>query len=322
MATALLFDRDQVDELEDWRERLPRLGRSSILWIDFDDPDEDQVGAISDELGLASESADLLLRSMRTPKLTDFGSYLHVTVCAPSDPERRDLHGVSCLVSERWIVTAHDAPVEVLETFRERASGSGSTGDLNGPEFLADIVEWMLASYLSAFEEIERSLEDVDTLAMSGRAGGSQQDGALDRLADLRREIGSLRRALTSHREVLLALTRPELDALGSTGSAERFAALRDRLEDAVQAARDSRDALVGSFDLLIASTGQRTNDIMKVLTLVSVLLLPGALIAGVMGMNFKLGLFDNSANFWIVIAVMVLLASSTLVVARVRHWI
>jgi len=244
-----------------------------------------------------------------------------VTVCAPSDAESRELRPLSCLVSERWIVTVHAAPVEVLETFRERASGSGETGHLSGPELLADIVEWTLQSYLDAFEEIERSLEDVDALAMRGEAAASDES-ILHRLVELRREIGRLRRALTSHREAVLALTRPELDAIGNSESAHRFAALRDRLEETVQAARDSREAVIGSFDLLIASTGQRTNDIMKVLTLVSVLLLPGALIAGVMGMNFKVGLFDNAANFWIVLGAIVAIAAITVVVARVRHWI
>ena len=57
-----------------------------------------------------------------------------------------------------------------------------------------------------------------------------------------------------------------------------------------MQEARDAREAIVGSFDVLIARGGHRTNEIMKVLTLTSVILLPGALIAGVMGMNFKVG--------------------------------
>ena len=61
-----------------------------------------------------------------------------------------------------------------------------------------------------------------------------------------------------------------------------------------MQEARDAREAIVGSFDVLIARGGHRTNEIMKVLTLTSVILLPGALIAGVMGMNFKVGLFDE----------------------------
>ena len=69
-----------------------------------------------------------------------------------------------------------------------------------------------------------------------------------------------------------------------------RFASLLSRFESTLQEARDAREPIVGYFDVLIARGGHRTNEIMKVLTLASVILLPGALIAGVMGMNFKVG--------------------------------
>ena len=89
-----------------------------------------------------------------------------------------------------------------------------------------------------------------------------------------------------------------------------------------MQEARDAREAIVGSFDVLIARTGHRTNDIMKVLTLASVILLPGALLAGVMGMNFKVGLFDVPWLFYLVLAVIVLIAPLTVGFAKLRHWI
>ncbi|HUG65079.1 MAG TPA: CorA family divalent cation transporter [Gaiellaceae bacterium] len=127
---------------------------------------------------------------------------------------------------------------------------------------------------------------------------------------------------MPSHREAILALTRPELEAISNSRSAERFSGLRDRLEEAVQAARDSRESVVGSFDVLITSTSHRTNEIMKVLTLASVLLLPGALIAGVMGMNFRVGLFEHTMLFWVMIGTMLAVAFVTLGVARMRDWI
>ena len=163
---------------------------------------------------------------------------------------------------------------------------------LDGLGFLANLLEWALSSYLDAFEALEHDLEEIDAKAMSGEA--SVSDEVLAGLVEMRREVGRLRRALVSHREVVLALTRPELEAIASSDSAERFTSLRDRLEEAVQASRDARESIVGSFDVLLASTGQRTNEIMKVLTLASVLLLPGALIAGVMGMNFEVGIFET----------------------------
>ena len=321
MATALLFDRERVDELERWQDHLPRLRGSSILWIDLESPDDEQLDDLADELELTRDSRRRLSSASTSAQFSDFGEYVQVTAWAPSDPGDRELRRVVCLVSERWIATIHDGPVSVLDTIRERASGSGATGELDGLAFLANILEWVLESYLAAFEEIERSLEEIDAAAMRGDAS-STQDEVLARLVASRREIGRLRRALTSHRDAMLSLTRPELKAIGNADSAERFSALRDRLEEAVQAARDSREAVVGSFDLLIASTGQRTNEIMKILTLASVLLLPGSLVAGLLGMNFKVGIFQHPFLFWVVLAAVVATAGTTLILARLRDWI
>ena len=60
----------------------------------------------------------------------------------------------------------------------------------------------------------------------------------------------------------------------------------------------------------------------MKVLTLTSVILLPGALLAGVMGMNFKVGLFDNPSLFWVAVAVIIAVAPLTIGIAKLRRWI
>lgn len=324
MATALLFDRDEVDEIEDWTSRVDRLGRSSILWIDLERPGAEEVRELAEALELSRESAERLVNEVGRDGAAyfgDFTSYLHVTAFAPSrDGKQHELAKVECLVSERWVATVHDQPAAVLESFRERTSGSGDTGRLDGLEFLAVLLDWVLAGYLEAFEEIELALEEVDSRTMEGRL--AKPDAELRRLVELRQEIGGLRRALVSHRAMFLALTRPELEAIASSASAARFASLRDRLEDVVQAARDSREAVFGSFDVLIARAEHRTNQIMKVLTLGSLLLLPGSLIAGVMGMNFKLGLFESNVYFWVVLALMLAVAVTTLALARARRWV
>ena len=89
-----------------------------------------------------------------------------------------------------------------------------------------------------------------------------------------------------------------------------------------MDAAREAKDSTRGSFDLLVARIGQRTNDIMKLLTLVTVILLPASVLAGIMGMNFKLGFFDLAWMFWAVIAAMLGIAVLVLSVARSRRWI
>ena len=62
-ATALLFDRDDVEEVDDWSERLGSLGRSSILWIDLLRPDDERARELAHSLDLTQSSCERLTDS-------------------------------------------------------------------------------------------------------------------------------------------------------------------------------------------------------------------------------------------------------------------
>jgi len=319
MSEAILFDRHKVQRLDDIADRPRRLRGSTLLWVDVERDSRAAAEDVAEAFGLDADTRDCLATSKDRAVFHDRGRYIHVTTYAPDEDEEGELIALECVVGENWVVTAHDQPIPVLEEFSERVSGSGDTGSLDGPAFLAALLEWVLGSYSAAFERIEQRLEEFDVQAMRG-TGEAEKD--IERLVEMRQEVGNLRRALAAHRTALVSLTHPELEALGDHASGERFASLLRRFESTVQEARDAREAIVGSFDVLIARGGQRTNEIMKVLTLTSVILLPGALIAGVMGMNFKVGLFDEAVLFWVVLAVIVAIAPITIGLAKRWSWI
>lgn len=318
MSQAILFEADKTRELEDLESRPRRLGADRLLWVDLDRDDPEDAQRVADVLGLDDATRDHLAEAQDHAAFRDCGRYLHITTYAPHGDDEGRLHAIECVVGENWVVTAHDLPVPVLEDFAGRVSGSGDTGSLDGPGFLAALLAWVLGSYTEAFDRIEERLEEFDVEAMRGNG----RDSDVEKLIEMRRHVGHLRRALAAHRSGLLSLTHPELEALGDRDTSERFVALFERFESTLQEARDAREAIVGSFDVLIARSGHQTNHIMKVLTLVSVILLPGALLAGVMGMNFKVGLFDRPWVFWIVVAVIVGFGPLTLLVAKRRGWI
>ena len=321
MLALFLFDERESRREEDLQAALNRLADDALLWIALRDPTEEEVAAVQAALELSDEQAHRLLEQPSRASLVDAGEHLHVTLYVASgeggDPLLRP---VECVLGPNWVVTAHEAEIEVLEEFRERAEGGGQVGALDSPSFVAAVVEWVAASYFRAFEAVESELEELDTKVMSSIPQSVSDD--LARLVELRRSIGTLRRALSPHREVVVALAHPELDLLSTESSAERFAALEGRVTQALDAAREAKESTRGSFDLLVARIGQRTNDIMKVLTLATVILLPATLLAGVMGMNFQLGLFDLVWMFWAVIAAMLGIAVLVLTLARTRHWI
>jgi magnesium transporter len=319
-ASAILFDRDEVEHLDSLSERPRRLRGSKLLWVDIDRRTGASADEVASEFDLEEPTRKQLGSSEGRAIFQDYGRYIHVTTYSPCDEDGKEdeLIALECVVGKNWVVTAHDRPVKVLEEFAERVSGSGDTGALDGPAFLATLLEWVLGAYSGAFERLEQRLEEFDIEAMRGR--GAEED--IERLVKMRQEVGVLRRALAAHRSALTALTHPELEALANNASGERFQSLLQRFESTVQEARDAREAIVGSFDVLIARTGHRTNHIMKVLTLTSVILLPGALIAGVMGMNFKIGLFEQNWVFYVVLALILGLVPLTVAVAKAREWI
>jgi magnesium transporter len=276
---------------------------------------------VQEALELSDEQARRLYEPPRRASLVDAGEHMHVTLYVASG-EGRDpvLRPLECVLGRNWVVTAHEAEIKVLEEFRERAEGGGQVGALDSPSFVAAVVDWVVTSYFRAFEEVESELEELDSKVMSDIPMSVSDD--LARLVELRRSIGTLRRALSPHREVIVALAHPELDLLSTETSAERFAAIEGRVTQAADAAREAKDSTRGSFDLLVARIGQRTNDIMKLLTLATVILLPATVLAGIMGMNFQLGLFDMVWMFWAVIAAMLGIAVLVLSVARHRRWI
>jgi magnesium transporter len=196
------------------------------------------------------------------------------------------------------------------------AAGAAEFGALDESAFAAALLDAMLAGFFRAVESIEQKIDDYDQRALRAPL----DDDLIEDLVGLRRQTAVLRRTLNPQREVFYALERPGL-VLGDSESAT-WPQIADRFRQAVEAVENVRELLVGTFDIVMSRSSERTNDVMRVLTVVSAVLLPAIVIAGVMGMNFKPSFFDNPADFYSVCAAMILLSISILILARVKHWI
>jgi magnesium transporter len=324
MLTAYLFDERRGKPVEDWTGLVAELGEKQVLWVDLVDPSDDDERAVRSGFKLG----DATLRAKEDAGKAELElaeGHIRVTAVAVSDGEKdpaREEVVIDCLMGQNWVLTSHVSEIQVIEDFRAQAEGAGELGALDAPSFVATLLEWVVTSYLRAFSEIESTLEDFDISVLTSPRGETEQQ--VRELVEARRRINGLRRALAPHREIFATLSHAELDLISTERSAERFDKLTEQTDAALASATEAKNAVASSFDVLILRTEHRTNEIMKVLTLASILLLPGALIAGVMGMNvnFKAGTFSGSPLFWTVLGLIVAIALATLGLARYRRWI
>lgn len=223
---------------------------------------------------------------------------------------------VDLVAGSNFVVSVHEGPVDPIDRFAGDLPADTLLGRLDAGSFVAALVDSVIATWFDRIEEIERDIEGLDELALSGPTS----NGFLNDVLRLRRRIAFVRRTIVPHREALAPLVRPDFEIDERLGGP--WAGFVDRLERVIDTAENARELLVGSFDIYLGRAAQRTNEVMKALTIVSSVLLPSVVLAGVMGMNFKLPFFDDPSNVWLVLGAMVVLAVGILLGARLRRWI
>ena len=222
---------------------------------------------------------------------------------------------VLCVVGPNWLVTVHDAPVAFLEQFRERVAGGSDLGDLDAVAFLATLLHWQLTSYDEEIRRIIATLDDLEDQAL--RDSASPGNTRTTRLASAQ-DQSPPRPSCTARASIRAARApriRPALH-LGVGRGLPHAGRSRSRLVATVEGAREM---LLGAFEILMTRTAQKTNDIVKLLTILTVTLLPSTLIAGILGMNFHPSFFDRPSLFWAALGLMVLTMTITLFTIRRR---
>jgi magnesium transporter len=316
------FDADRTDVVLSFEEAIKsRPGNRQLLWIDIGgDLKADEGKVLAERFRLDRATRTALERPGSQALLALHGAYLHVRVSAePNDKRPAETPWLDIVAGGNVVITHHVKPIRFLEDLNERIKEDTSIGILDAAGMLGSLLTSAVTSYFRAVDAIEDEVDELDGRSLRDVGGGR----LLEDLVALRHRIGRLRRLLTDQRGLFAALAGPDVAQLVGTDAAEALKAVSGRFESALSAVEDSRDVLLGSFEVIMTRTSQRTNDIMKILALATVLLLPGSLIAGLLGMNVAVPLGkDDPASFWIVVGGVVLLAIVILGVARYRRWL
>jgi magnesium transporter len=322
---AVLYDAKGRDrEVEVHPGLADELDEHHLLWIDVDGRDEAAMDSLREAVHLPDESMRLLADEERSAQLIRYPDRVHLRLIAMQAQERSgngpdtDLPQsapIDVVVARNTVVTVHAGEIAAFEAFQGHIRGDTQLGHLDAADLLSALVDSVLTVYLELVESIVRRIDALDEIAIRA----SEAQTFLQEVVRLRRRVAVLRRALAPHRWAFAPLARPdfELEDLGKP-----WPGIVDQLDRTIDAVENARELLIGAFDVYMATSAQRTNDVMKALTILSAILLPAVVLAGVMGMNFKIGFFDNPTNFFLAVGAMVALAVSVLAISRWRGWI
>ena len=138
----------------------------------------------------------------------------------------------------------------------------------------------------------------------------------------LKKDILHFRRLVAPQREVTHRLSRGEFPQI-SKEDAILFRDVYDRVYRVSEMLESFRDVLAGALEVYLTIVANRTNEVMRVLTVFSIILMATSLLAGIYGMNFEsIPFAKHSMGFWTIVGLMGVMAFALLLVFRKRRWI
>lgn len=300
-----------------------KLAERHLLWIDLLGRDPADLETIAEAAGLDEHLVERLGRELGRADLTQYADHIHLILesmdrpASAADQEAPpEALEVDLVAGRNWVVTVHSKPVPALARIDDLTAGETRLGALAAAGFLAAIVDEVIAGYLGLAEAIEHEIDQLDERALRWRP----RDDILAQILRLRRRIATIRRTLTPHRMAFAALARPEMELQEELG--RPWPGLTDNLNRAIELIENLRDLLLGTYDIHMGRSAQHANETMKRLTLLSAVLLPAVVLAGIMGMNYQMPFFEEVNNFWVVVGAMVVFGVGLLAVSRWRGWL
>jgi len=326
--TLLSFNQDEIEERSYASiDELPELRSPGRLsWVDVSGlGDGSVVQALGERLGLHALAISDVINLGQRPKVDQYDDMHFAVVRMVTLDAQQALtwEQVSIFMGEGLVLTFQETHDDCLDPLRRRIRAGRKSIRSSGADYLACmVIDAIVDGYFPILEHFGAQLEQFEDEILLERS-----KHVLGRLYSVKRDLARFRRATWPLREALAQLERTDDTLLDETTRLH----LRDTLDHTMQVVdvnESFRELAASLIDVHLSMVGQRTNEIMRVLTVVSAIFIPLTFVAGIYGMNFDTGQAWNLPElrwplgyvfFWGVCLVM---ASTLLFVFRRLGWL
>lgn len=309
-------------------QEFPKLirDRRGLLWVDFSDEPPETCLPILNAFGFHPLAIEDALQQTHIPKLDDWGKYLYIVlnymdVAENGNEWDTEIDELDIFLGKNYIVTHHDNPVSAIEetwSICERDTRPLQNG---ADHLLYRIADNLVADYMPAVEKIDDAIDQIEDQVFD-----RPSPRTLEKLFALKRILLAMRRILLPQREVMNKLARDDYDVIDPKDRIF-FRDIYDHLVRLHDLNESLRDLVGGALDTYLSVINNRMNEIMKTLTIITVLFMPLTFVTGYFGMNFfePLGLMKSwttSTAFQIMLFIIMFLPFGMYLWMRRRTWI
>jgi magnesium transporter len=291
------------------------------VWVDLAAPSIPESLVLSDTFAFHPLSVEDAMAPREYPKVEAYNGYLYVILHGIDFRAQEHFfatHDIDFFIGPNYLVTVHDGASRSIEELRDHCPRNANMLGEGPVALFHRIVDTMVDDYRPEVEELANRLDELEKEIFEHPGADIVRE-----ILEEKRDVASLRRVITPQRDVLARLSRREFVDI-STELSFRFRDVYDQLVRIADDALIFQDRISGILDAHLSSVNNRLNAVMKVLTVVSVILMPLTLLAGLFGMNVRLPQFPGGedAQFWWLCAISLGVIVVMLALFRRMRWI
>ena len=309
---------------EEEQLNLESLTWGDLTWVNIEGPTERETKYLTQNYPFHPLDLDDCLSRIQRPKIDEYKDYLFLVLhfsVFKKETRVTTSSQVSVFIGENYLITLHKGELKPLvKLFRECQIDEESRQEnfSQGSGYLLyRIIDRLVDYCLPILNKIGSNIESVEDDIFSDR-----MPGAIKEISVLRRDIISLRRIIWPMRAVIGSL-EPKVRRFTKMDMLVYFGDMVDHLDKIWDALDDYKEVIEGLNYTHDSLATNRTNEVIRMLTIIATILLPITVVASIFGMNIPLGPFkDNPYSPIYVFLICLAIISGMLYFFRRQHWI
>lgn len=272
---------EKIEDLENYKNP------ENLLWINIDGLHDienlEKLGRLYNLHPLVLED---ILNTEQRPKIEDYGNYIYIVAkILYINQKTQDIQKeqVSIILGEKFIITIQEKEQDDFISVRERIELDRSRVRKMDVDYLAySFLDIIVDSYFTLLDKIGERIELLEDLVVE-----KPTTDTMHKIHHLKTEMLFMRKSIWPLREVINFLEKGDSELI-KEATKIYLMDLHDHTLHVVDTIETYRDMLSGMLDIYLTSISNKTNEVMKVLTIIATIFIPLTFIVGVYGMNFK----------------------------------
>lgn len=289
-------------------DKLPDFSEPGIKWLDIMGPyDETLLEDIGEKLNIHRLVLKDIINTNLNPKIVDYEDYLFIIVKTTEFKEYEfKTNQISFLLFKDKLLSFSDIESDIYKGLNESIEDMVGLRK-NGPDdLLYFLLDAIVDNYFSTIEVIGEEIDDLEDYLLD-----NPNKEFLKQVYAIKRQLIYMRSLLYHMRNVAGGLAKDEFDLIDGR-TIYYLRDVSDQIVEIIDLVETYRDICSNMLDSYLSSIGNKTNEVMKVLTIFSTIFIPLTFLAGVYGMNFKylpeLDWKYGYLGFWIISGIIIVL--------------